>query len=63
MPIAVSLAEALDDARRQGLAEADSSADLDGDDARAKLSILCALAFGIRVRAGPCYSGAVGRGD
>jgi homoserine dehydrogenase len=48
---AVSLAEALDDARRQGLAEADSSADLDGDDARAKLSILCALAFGIRVRA------------
>jgi homoserine dehydrogenase len=32
-----------------GYAEADPSADLDGEDARAKLAILCALAFGLRV--------------
>ena len=32
-----------------GYAEADPSADLDGDDARAKLAILCGLAFGLRV--------------
>jgi len=44
-----SLDEALTDARARGLAEADPSADLDGDDACAKLAILCALAFGIRV--------------
>ena len=44
-----SLDAALADARVRGLAEADPSADLDGDDARAKLAILCALAFGIRV--------------
>jgi len=44
-----SLDEALADARARGLAEADPSADLDGHDARAKLAILCALAFGLRV--------------
>jgi homoserine dehydrogenase len=44
-----SLEAALTDARARGFAEADPSADLDGDDARAKLAILCALAFGIRV--------------
>ncbi len=44
-----SLEEALADARARGYAEADPSGDLDGDDARAKLSILCALAFGLRV--------------
>ena len=44
-----SLDEALADARARGYAEADPSADLDGDDARAKLAILCALAFGLRV--------------
>lgn len=44
-----SLDAALADARARGLAEADPSADLDGDDARAKLAILCALAFNIRV--------------
>ena len=37
---------------RAGYAEADPSADLDGDDAAAKLAILCALAFGLRVDAG-----------
>ncbi|PYR48322.1 MAG: homoserine dehydrogenase [Acidobacteria bacterium] len=44
-----SLEEALGDARARGYAEADPSADLDGSDARAKLAILCALAFGLRV--------------
>ncbi len=44
-----SLEEALDHARARGLAEADPSCDLDGSDARAKLAILCALAFGVRV--------------
>src|SRR5262245_9645010 len=43
----------LDDAVRAaqdaGYAEADPTADLDGHDARAKLAILCALAFGLRV--------------
>jgi homoserine dehydrogenase len=45
-----SLSEAVDHARRCGYAEADPGADLRGDDASAKLSILCALAFGLRVR-------------
>jgi len=40
---------AVRDARARGFAEADPSADLDGHDARAKLAILCALAFGLRV--------------
>ena len=44
-----TLDEAVRDARARGYAEADPSADLDGDDARAKLAILCALAFGLRV--------------
>jgi homoserine dehydrogenase len=44
-----SIDDALADARSRGLAEADPSADLDGDDAAAKLAILCALAFGLRV--------------
>ena len=44
-----SMGAALDEARARGYAEADPSADLDGLDARAKLAILCALAFGLRV--------------
>jgi homoserine dehydrogenase len=44
-----ALADAVADARSRGYAEADPSADLDGDDARAKLAILCALAFRLRV--------------
>jgi len=44
-----SLDAAVREARDRGYAEADSSADLDGDDARAKLAILCGLAFGLRV--------------
>lgn len=44
-----SLEVAVQDARSRGYAEADPAADLDGEDARAKLAILCALAFGLRV--------------
>lgn len=44
-----TLDEALADARSRGYAEADPSADLDGDDAAAKLAILCGLAFNIVV--------------
>ena len=44
-----ALDAAVRDAQGRGYAEADPSADLDGDDARAKLAILCALAFGLRV--------------
>ena len=40
----------LEEAQGLGLAEADPSADIDGYDARAKLAILSALAFGERVR-------------
>jgi homoserine dehydrogenase len=44
-----SLETAVGEARARGLAEANAAADLNGDDARAKLAILCALAFGLRV--------------
>jgi homoserine dehydrogenase len=44
-----SMDAALADARAKGYAEADPSSDLDGDDARAKLAILCGLAFGLHV--------------
>ena len=44
-----SLAAALDAARAHGYAEADPAADLDGADAAAKLSILCAVAFGVGI--------------
>ncbi len=45
-----SLEEAVADACAHGYAESDPSVDLDGLDAAAKLAILCALAFGLRVR-------------
>ena len=44
-----ALHEAVADACARGYAEADPSADLDGRDAAAKLAILCAIAFGLRV--------------
>jgi len=44
-----TLAEAVVDAKRRGYAEVDPSTDLDGVDARAKLAILCALGFRLRV--------------
>lgn len=43
----MSFSDALDRARREGLAEADCSRDLDGRDAAAKLTIICWLSFGI----------------
>jgi homoserine dehydrogenase len=48
----VSFAEALADAERLGYAEMDSSADIDGTDAAAKLAILSSVAFNARVLAG-----------
>jgi homoserine dehydrogenase len=42
-------AEVLAEAQRRGYAEADPSADVDGHDARSKLAILAALAFGERI--------------
>ncbi|HEY2149823.1 MAG TPA: homoserine dehydrogenase [Vicinamibacterales bacterium] len=44
-----SLETALAEAQATGYAEVDPSTDLDGGDASAKLAILCALAFGIRI--------------
>lgn len=45
-----SIDEAIADACSHGYAETDPSVDLDGIDAAAKLAILCALAFNLRVR-------------
>jgi homoserine dehydrogenase len=47
--IGCGIDEAIADACARGYAEADPAADLDGVDAAAKLSILCALGFGVRV--------------
>ncbi len=44
-----SIDDAVREAQRCGYAELDPRRDLDGDDARAKLAILCGLAFGLRV--------------
>jgi len=44
-----SLEDVLSEAQRLGYAEADPSADVDGFDARSKLAILAALAFGERI--------------
>jgi homoserine dehydrogenase len=44
-----SLAAVLGEAQRLGYAEADPSADIDGYDARSKLAILAALAFGEKI--------------
>jgi homoserine dehydrogenase len=43
-------AQALDAAQREGLAERDPSADVDGDDAVAKVMVLSALVFGRQLR-------------
>ena len=44
------MADVLDEARRLGYAEADPSADIDGDDAGAKLVVLAGIAFRRHVR-------------
>jgi homoserine dehydrogenase len=48
--------EAIAEACARGFAEGDPSSDLDGADAAAKLAILCALGFGLRVGAGDCQN-------
>jgi homoserine dehydrogenase len=50
MEAGASYAEALAEAQRQGLAEADPSEDVSGRDAAAKMAILARLAFGTPVR-------------
>ncbi|MEZ5364862.1 MAG: homoserine dehydrogenase [Bryobacterales bacterium] len=45
-----SLETVLSEAQRLGFAEADPTADVEGYDARSKLSLLAALAFGVHVR-------------
>jgi homoserine dehydrogenase len=45
----------LTEAQQLGYAEADPSADIDGLDARSKLALLAALAFGVRVRPGDIH--------
>jgi homoserine dehydrogenase len=46
----VGMSDVLDEARRLGYAEADPSADIDGDDAGAKLVVLAGIAFRRHVR-------------
>jgi homoserine dehydrogenase len=53
--------EVLAEAQRLGYAEADPSADIDGYDARSKLAILAALAFGERVRPEEIYTEGIRR--
>ena len=62
----LSFEDGLAEAQARGYAEADPSADIDGLDARAKLTILAAIALGVSVRPGdiPCASlSAVTRAD
>jgi homoserine dehydrogenase len=53
--------QVLAEAQRAGYAEADPSADIDGYDARSKLAILSALAFGERIVPGDIYSEGIRR--
>src|SRR5689334_9393741 len=51
----------LSEAQRLGYAEADPSADVDGFDARSKLALLAALAFGERIDPGEIYTEGIRR--
>jgi homoserine dehydrogenase len=51
----------LTEAQRLGYAEADPSADIDGFDARSKLAILAALAFGERIEPSDIYTEGIRR--
>lgn len=51
----------LAEAQRLGYAEADPSADVDGIDARSKLAILAALAFGQKITAGEIFTEGIRR--
>ncbi|MCS7314756.1 MAG: homoserine dehydrogenase [Bryobacterales bacterium] len=56
-----SFAEVLAEAQRLGYAEADPSADVDGYDARSKLAILAALAFGLKITPSDIYTEGIRR--
>jgi len=56
-----SFDEVLKEAQRLGYAEADPSADVDGLDARSKLAILAALAFGERITPSDIYTEGIRR--
>jgi homoserine dehydrogenase len=57
----VTFAEALAEAESLGYAELDPTADIDGFDAAAKLSILASIAFNARVIAGDVYREGISR--
>jgi homoserine dehydrogenase len=56
-----SFGEVLAEAQKAGYAEADPSADVDGFDARSKLAILAALAFGERIVPADIYTEGIRR--
>ena len=56
-----SFTDVLAEAQRAGYAEADPTADIDGLDARSKLAILTALAFGERIVPEDIYTEGIGR--
>jgi homoserine dehydrogenase len=56
-----SFEEVLVEAQKAGYAEADPSADVDGFDARSKLAILSALAFGERITPGDIFTEGIRR--
>lgn len=56
-----AFADVLAEAQRLGYAEADPSADIDGFDARSKLAILSALAFGERITPSDIYTEGIRR--
>ncbi len=56
-----AFADVLAEAQRLGYAEADPSADIDGFDARSKLAILSALAFGERITPSDIYAEGIRR--
>src|SRR5579864_156736 len=53
--------DVLAEAQRAGYAEADPSADIDGEDSRSKLAILAALAFGERIVPADIYTEGIRR--
>jgi homoserine dehydrogenase len=56
-----SFGDVLAEAQRAGYAEADPSADVDGLDARSKLAILAALAFGEQIKPADIYTEGIRR--
>lgn len=56
-----AFADVLADAQKLGYAEADPTADVDGHDARSKLAILSALAFGMKITAADIFTEGIRR--